>query len=186
MKRPTLAIAVLAILGLGAGQAFGTTIVYSELTIGSGTMNDVPFTDQTINLTMIGDTTNVSGGLNSQGTFQFSISGVGAGSLEQMVVFVINSEAEAGFRSVGSELPALSTVDSVFATYDLTTAIGPITGPAEIDSGVFLNTTLGRLFITSAGDSTFTASIVPEPSSLLLLGSGVLGLAGMLSRKLGV
>ena len=42
----------------------------------------------------------------------------------------------------------------------------------------------GESFTLSGTTSTTTTSTTPEPSSIMLLGSGVLGLAGILRRKL--
>ncbi|MBZ5634845.1 MAG: PEP-CTERM sorting domain-containing protein [Acidobacteriia bacterium] len=69
--------------------------------------------------------------------------------------------------------------------YDLKTSIGPITGsPGGIGypTSLFFHTTLGDLSFTANFSpttvGTFTATLVPEPTSLLLLGSGLALLAG--------
>lgn len=74
------------------------------------------------------------------------------------------------------------------AGYDLRTSFGPISGTP---GGVFyadnqlLHTTLGDLSFNSnlmlTGSGTFTATIVPEPSSLLMLSSGVILFVGLAS-----
>ena len=69
--------------------------------------------------------------------------------------------------------------------YDLRTSFGPLTatpGGMSRHAGVPMNTTLGPLSfdsgeITPTTEGTFTAT-VPEPTSLLLLGGGIAGLAG--------
>jgi hypothetical protein len=45
-------------------------------------------------------------------------------------------------------------------------------------------TVLGSSSTTTTSTSTTTTGTVPEPSSVMLFGSGILGLAGMLRRKL--
>jgi hypothetical protein len=45
-------------------------------------------------------------------------------------------------------------------------------------------TVLGSSNTTTTSTSTTTTGTVPEPSSIMLFGSGILGLAGMLRRKL--
>jgi hypothetical protein len=76
---------------------------------------------------------------------------------------------------------------TALAGYDLRTSVGPISGTP---GGVFyaenelLHTTLGDLSFTSnltptMGPGVFTATIVPEPSSLLMLSSGIFLFAGL-------
>jgi hypothetical protein len=75
--------------------------------------------------------------------------------------------------------------DNALLGYDLKTAIGPITGiPGGIGHSTdFINTSLGHLSFTAnispTAQGTFTATLVPEPMSLLLLGSGIAVLAGI-------
>ena len=74
-----------------------------------------------------------------------------------------------------------------FATYDLTTSIGPISSLP----GLFVHdyaTTLGNFTMTSVtGNATFTATVspaaVPEPASIMLLATGVATLVGGRSRR---
>jgi hypothetical protein len=74
--------------------------------------------------------------------------------------------------------------------YELQTSIGPITGsPGGVfyDPCCFVTTTLGNLSFLSnlvgTDQGTFTATTVPEPSTLLLLGAGAVVLAGSRLRQ---
>lgn len=75
--------------------------------------------------------------------------------------------------------------DNALLGYGLTTSIGPITGsPGGIGhSSDFINTSSGHLTfsanISPTSQGTFTATLVPEPMSLVLLGSGIAMLAGL-------
>ena len=84
-----------------------------------------------------------------------------------------------GFTGIGGQ------GDNALLGYDLTTSIGPITGsPGGVGhpAGLVIHTTLGDLTfsanISPTTEGTFTATLVPEPTSLLLLGSGLALLAG--------
>jgi hypothetical protein len=77
--------------------------------------------------------------------------------------------------------------------YGLQTAISPISGsPGGVfyPTGLFVHTTLGDLSFTSnfepdMGPGIFTVTTVPEPSSLLLLSTGVWLFVGLASRNRG-
>ena len=84
----------------------------------------------------------------------------------------------------GGLIPVLQTINAAFVSYDLTTAIGPLSGSSSINSGEAFRTTAGDFILFSIGDSTFTATTnaaaAPEPSTLCLAGLGALGLFGSL------
>ena len=69
----------------------------------------------------------------------------------------------------------LQTGNDAFDTYDLKSAIGPITDTASADTDVPFGTTGGPfVIIFFESDSTFTATLVPEPGTLCLLGLGAM------------
>jgi hypothetical protein len=83
-----------------------------------------------------------------------------------------------GFSSSLTQGAILTTLSPVFLTYNLTSSIGPVTGPVFDAPDEILRTTAGDLAITSASQSTFTATVtatpVPEPGTLTLLGVGLM------------
>src|SRR5664279_3915035 len=183
---------VLALATFGASQTFASTITYTEQAVVSGQLGNNFFNNSLVTLTLVSDTTNVTGGggffQNLVGTFTVNVASVGTATfLDAMEVFDNQGSIAAGFGDVSLAGSVLDTFDAAFGAYDLTTAIGPITNTPFIRPDLFFATTLGGFNIQSAGNSTFTASTgtsTPEPGSLALLGTGVVGLLGSLRRKL--
>ncbi len=187
----TTGLAVALILAL-TGQAHASPITYTESATASGTLGAQSFTDALVTLTLNGDTSNVTGGSgffsNSVGTFTVDVAGIGTATFtDSMQVFDNQGSIAAGFGDNTQGGSVLDTFDATFATYDLTTAIGPITNSNFIRPDLTFATTLGGFNIQSAGLATFTASTAavaaPEPASLTLLGLGIASLAGYRLRR---
>jgi hypothetical protein len=168
------------------------SIIYTEQAIASGTLGGQTFTDALLTLELVGDTGNVTGSpgvfTNTAGLFTVSVSGIGTATFTDFMEVFDNQSPTltppaAGFAVEGGSV--LDTFNTAFALYNLTTPIGPISGTSFIRPDLTFNTTLGGLIITSAEDSTFTASTaVPEPTSLILVATGALIICYRLRRKL--
>jgi hypothetical protein len=194
MKRTILVLlAALAVLLSGARQARADGITYTESDLASGVIGTTSFTNAPVTITFAGDTLNVTGSsglfLNNVGTAEVMIDGITFRFTDSLQVFDYQLGAVAGIRDITVNPDILDTIDSsTFGTYDLTTAIGPITGIADFNLGTNYGTSGGALtFNFMDANSTFTATTttpVPEPSSLLLLGVAIAGLVMVRYRGL--
>ena len=144
----------------------GDTLTSAELSITSGENGGTSYYDQTVNFTQSGcagngfgfnvctESTSFSGPTLNSGTYWLNLQNASVPSGDP-----IYWDENSGVGCSGPGCPSQASENSV----------------GSIPSEAF--TVLGT-------SSTTTTSSVPEPSSILLLGSGILGLAGVLRRKL--
>lgn len=183
-----LAVAFLA----AAGDTRAAMITYTITGTGSGTLGAASFTDQAFTVTIIADTTQV------QDTgFNFAVNNLSASILlgsTDLVALAGSSYASkhpspsfAGFYYSGSHVgddidafPVGFKSPALFG-YDLKTSIGPIDVTPE--QSFYFETNQGLLAITPSNDLVFTATVVPEPSSLAMAASAGLAGLGCLVRR---
>jgi PEP-CTERM motif len=166
----------LAVLFCAAAGA--VPITYSEQSTASGSFGGDPFSNMLVTITLVSDTTLVTGGPSvffNVGTATVTVAGIGTGTFTDiMQVFDAQGVPMAGINDKTAAADVLDTTDAAFSSYALVTAIGPITDTAAINSIVAFPTTFGALDITSATTSTFDATgPVPEPASFGLLAAGL-------------
>jgi hypothetical protein len=156
---------------------WASPIVYSDSDIASGTLDGVAFTNQLVTVNFFGDTDQLSGGdsfyAEPVGTGTVTIGNAAPVTLTDSYLefFDNQSDSYAGIsiEGLGS---VLDTENSIFATYTGSTALPATSGTVYYNSAYDFSTTGGVLNFTTAGaTSTFTAT-VPEPSSVILIGSG--------------
>lgn len=182
-------LAILSIFAAATLAAHADTITYTESAIGSGSLGKNDFTNALVTITATGNTGNV---VDNGGIFviilpvELTVQGLGSTMFTDIIQFVSNNSfGDAGVGDNTNNRGVLFTSNSVFDTYNLQTGIGPISGAPGFNSGGSFGTADGTLITTSFGTSTFEAvtSSVPEPSTIAMFGTGLLGLAGMARRK---
>jgi hypothetical protein len=176
-----LALVILALAGAGVAEA--SPVTYKEQFTGSGSLGAQTFADALVTITFLGDTDNIVGSLglftDAIGTANLTVAGLGTATFTDQLEAFDNQGFGVGAAGISlGTSSVLDTLNSVFATYDLQTSIGPVTGSSFIRPDLTFNTDLGGFNLSSGGNSTFTAVVMPEPVSLTLFSLGLAGIAG--------
>jgi hypothetical protein len=190
--RKALLVTTLMVLAFPLSSFAGTITFYISAT-GTGNLGGTSFTNEPFTFTAVGDTSTIFFVMGNPripalnpSSITIVITGVGSATiLEPGYVFDNQTVPGAGIGTyVHSDLVDL--VNPAFAGYGLNTSFGPVSDSGSLCCpGSFNNvsTDQGLLSFTSLDDGTFAASAVPEPSTMVLLGTSVLGAARFIRRK---
>lgn len=179
----------IALHGFVPSDVQAVPINYSFTGTGSGTVEVTGFNDAEFTVSINADTNDVAfqpslgafGILNLSGTIDITGIGVAEFTLP-LFIFGGNGMETIGFGNFGNgNLIAIFESGLGLAGYDLMSNFGPVTSlNYNLNQFVNVTTSLGTLSYSTMSDATFVSTInaVPEPSSFMLAGIGVLGLLG--------
>jgi len=184
----------LLILWGAVSCSFGAGITFTHSGVGSGSIGGVPFANASFSITELGDTSNrlsFAGGFSIDDmSATILISGVGLFHFVTPTRTFVNTNLSlVGFSRAtifGTDLFNGPTAGA-FASWDMLSPIGPITGSGQLLAWSFspVTTDGGTLiFNNSTPSATFQATVIPEPSTLALVLLVLVGLAITSSKTL--
>lgn len=183
-------------LAFAAPQALAVPITYTVSGYGSGVLGTNTFDHALVTVRFDSDTANTTIGMfasfsNVGGIGTLNVAGIGTASLTDpntgaYKASITNNPLYAGIATSGQTVAAVDI--SGHASWDFASTFGPVSGGTWWAPYYVFGTTLGDFRWTGIdGNFTFQAvttdAPVPEPASLLLLGTGIAGMVGRAWRK---
>jgi hypothetical protein len=149
-----------------SASAFAAPITYTLSGTGSGTVGAATFSNAAYTISVVGDTTAITGGptFSNVVTGTMTIAGIGTATITEPIrVFNNQTNSAFGFGRPGGDL--LDVSDPAFATYALATSLGPIPGltPFALNQFSLLASSLGAITMPTSGPVTFQATTGAAP-----------------------
>lgn len=178
------------------GELHAQPVTFTVQASASGTLGGTPFnTIVTVTSTAdVSQITHPSAGFYSvyHTLTTIFVPGIGSATFVNPTMNFVNQNGSNGPGAGGTDLVTGDILDILspsFATYDLSTSIGPVAGTALAGNNNPYATSRGDLHWSATGNietGTFQAVVqpVPEPGSLMLLTAAMTVLAGPVIRPL--
>ena len=194
LRTLTTAASLLALAASALPAAHAGGITYTVRGVGSGTLDNQAFTNAAFSIVSTADTAAITH--PAPGVFfvtdltsSVTVAGLGTDSFSFNPSNAVNQNTGvngAGVSDLGQGLAILFVHNPVFAAYDLSTAIGPVSGTPSFNRAATFATTAGDFSLSTVSSATFTATTaaVPEASTTVSFGLLLaLGMGGMVIAK---
>jgi hypothetical protein len=189
MKSNLLMLILTVVIGVNAAESLAVPITFELSATGNGSLGGQPFSGADFTITSTANTENVTG--FGPGIFRLdaetavvSVAGIGFGAFSNLTANVDNQNlGRVGFSDFDEGAAVLFVDHAAFLSYDLTSSIGPLSGPPAFNFGRDFPTSNGNFSLTFVSEVTFRAIVVPEPASAIVLIAGGSMLAGAVARR---
>jgi hypothetical protein len=166
-------VTAISLLGLASEFVQAAPVTYTIAANGTGSLGDTAFSGSDFVITADADTNNVvpfgGGFLVASSNMNISVAGIGNGDLTNANQSVSNQGGGlAGFGDTVQDFAILFVSNPIFGSYDLKSSFGPIAGSPVFNSGQSFPTTGGFFVLTDVSNPSFTAVVIPEPTTAAL------------------